>query len=171
MLSGCQQMADRHDLKALRRQAQVPPYAALVSFAGFPFTVGPREALSLSAIFSIPSDKANTFLSEIRMTGSQWQPLPIPTQVRERITFRFPAVNFDTRHGYFRCRTASDNILHERDTASCLTPKAWVQIEKGQPRWERQTVPLSSIDAFADIIISVYEPETRLFVVGIASGY
>ncbi len=41
LLSGCQSMPDRRDQKALRHKAQIPVCPALVTFKGFPFTLGP----------------------------------------------------------------------------------------------------------------------------------
>jgi hypothetical protein len=164
-------MADRSDQMALRTQARIPPFAELVSFEGHPFTVGPREGLSLSATFAIPGGRVQAFEAAMGATGSQWQPLPIPPGVKERISFRFAGLNMDAARGFFRCRTAGDNVLYEQDTSSCLNPKAWVMVRKDPPRWERKEVPLSSIEVYSDIILSVYNFESKTISTGIASGY
>jgi hypothetical protein len=171
LASGCQDMADRSDQEALREQARIPPFAELVTFKGHPFTVGPREGLNLSATFSIPSGKVQEFEADLAGKDSQWQPLPISPAIRERILFRFPGINITATRGFFRCRTAADNVLYEQDTASCLKPKALVMVEKDPPRWRRQEVPLSTISAYSDIILTMYDLESKTISAGIAAAY
>jgi hypothetical protein len=164
-------MADRSDREALRTQAGVPPFAELVTFKGDPFTVGPREALNLSATFAIPGSRVQDFEAAMGAKDSQWQPLPIPPGVKKRISFRFAGLTMESPRGFFRCRTAGDNVLYAKDTASCLNPRAWVMLRKDPPSWEIKEVPLSSIDLYSDIILSVYDLDSKTISVGIASGY
>lgn len=164
-------MVDRSDQEALRKQARIPPFADLVTFKGHPFTVGPREGLDLSATFSIPSGKVHDFEAALAGKDSQWQPLPISPAIRERILFRFPGINMTATRGFFRCRTAANNVLYEEDTGSCLKPKGLVMVEKDPPIWRRQEVPLSTISAYSDIILAVYYLDSKIISVGIASGY
>ena len=132
---------------------------------------GQREGLTLSAKYSIPESRVKEFENMLQAQDAEWEPLPIPPEILKRIRFKFQSLNLQSTTGFFRCRTAGSNVLYEQDTSPCSNPKSWVMIEKDPPRWERQEVPLQSIDSFSDIILSMYEPNTRTFSASVKSGY
>jgi hypothetical protein len=166
-------MTDRSDRRALIKQCQVPSYARIKEYNGFPAMngFGQREGLKLSAKYNLPRNRVTEFENSLKEKGSQWAPLPIPPDVLKRIRFKFSSVDLNSSNGFFRCRTAGDNVLRMQDTSSCSNPKGWVMFQKDPPRWRREEVPLESIDFFSDIIISVYEANTKTISVGVASGY
>jgi hypothetical protein len=173
LMTSCQSIADRSDQKALRKQCQIPTFAGLERFNGFPYIngFGQREGLQISAKFIIPKDKSVNFEKSLQREDSQWRPLPIPADILAKNRFKLSDVNLNASKGYFRCRTAGDNALHEKETSSCFNPKVWRMVKKDPPRWEYKEAPLESIDLFSDVIISVYEPASRTITAGVASGY
>jgi hypothetical protein len=172
-MTSCQSIADRSDQKALRKQCQIPTFARLEKFNGFPYIngFGQREGLHISAKFKIPIDKAVHFEKSLQRKDSQWRALPIPADILAKNSFKLSNVNLKASKGFFRCRTAGDNALHEKETSSCFNPKIWRMVKKEPPRWKRKETPLESIDSFSDIIISVYEPTSRTITASVASGY
>lgn len=176
LITSCQIIADRNDQKALRKQCQIPTFAHLEHFNGFPYMngFGQREGLDLSAKYKISNEQAIYFEKSVQRKDSQWRPLPIPPDILTKLAnsyFKISDVNLNSSKGYFRCRTAGDDVLHKKETSSCFNPKAWVMVKKDPPRWEYKEVPLESIDAFSDIIISVYDTASLIITAGVVSGY
>ena len=171
--SGCQTLTNDSDQKALRRQCGIPNFAKLKDFDGFPTMsgFGQREGLNLTAKFIVPKERVITFEKFLKEKSSEWSPLPIPDAILDRIMLPLSGVNLRATQGFFRCKLAGSNVLHERYTTSCLTPKSWVMFKDNPPRELRKGVSLGPIDYFPDIILSVYESDKQMISAGIASRY
>lgn len=176
LLIGCQlsqSSTDRKDQAALVKQCQIPEYAVLEQYHGFPASngFGQREGLRLSAKFRIPAEQSAAFEREASEEASEWAPLPIPSEILQRIPFKLSIVNLTTKKGFYRCRTAGDNVLYARETSTCATPRQYVKDQSEPPRWRLKEVPLSSVESYSDLIISVYDKDSKSISAAIVSGY
>jgi hypothetical protein len=139
---------DRADLARLKEIFGVPGEARLVSFDGYPASVGfgQREGLSLSAEFELPPDLVPAFLEERLEAG--WRELPIPEEVAGRIPFEGLPVPLEASTGIYTCRTAGDDVLHAGGT-----------------------VPVEDAAFVNDILVGVFETGTGRLSVAVRSAY
>jgi len=137
--------SDAKDLQALRQRAAIPDYAELQSYEGFPASLF-REGLTVSGRFALTPDEARAF--EASAPGDGWLPLPILAELRAMIRFQGMSVNLDAADGYYRYRTAGDNVLYSSVSHPC-----------------------QDVNQLSDIMLSVYERDTGVISAEVRSGY
>lgn len=149
--AGCgpsQPAQDSGDQAQLRRIFGIPEGCELVSYDGYPSTVGfgQREGLALSAVYRLDGSQAREFVDSSLSEG--WRELPIPESVRIRIPFQGLTVPLGAMHGIYTCRTAGDNVLYAASTH-----------------------PVEEAGSVQDILIGVFDSETSLLSVEVRSAY
>ena len=173
LVIACQYMTDHSDKKALKRHGDIPPYASLKEYKGYPPATLQREGLRISGKYKIPSLKAAEFESHLN-SSYEWEPepLPIPPEILNKIRNKPELVDLEAQNGYFRCRTAGNNVLHNWVTSSCFEPMMFV-VTTDPPirKRELKAVPLETVDFLPDIIISVYVTKSRTLTAGVATTY
>jgi len=171
LVIGCQYLTDRNDKEAMKRQCDIPPFASLKEYKGYPATTGlEREALRISGKYKIPGRKVVEFESNLN-SSYEWQPLPIPPEILNKIRHKPELVDLEAQNGFFRCRTSENNVLHQTITSSCFEPIDYLMIQKDPPKWVWKAVPLKTVDYFPNLIISVYKSNSRTLTAGVASSY
>jgi hypothetical protein len=103
---------DRADLERIREIFGIPEEIELVSYDGYPPTVGfgQREGLSLSAVFRLTGGQVDEFVAGNLARG--WRELPMPAGLVAAIPFRDLPVPVDAAEGVYICLTAGDNVLY-----------------------------------------------------------
>jgi hypothetical protein len=144
-LQAVQDWSDRYEL---RRHFKIPMGYELISYAGYPGMAGfgQREGLEISAVYRLTDHQVTKFVSDSKSDG--WESLPIPWEVRSKISFREMAVPLEAHTGIYVCRTAGDEVLRARDTKPC-----------------------SCVDRLNDVIIGVLDTTSNTLYLTIRSGY
>lgn len=109
---GPQEARDRADLERIREIFGIPEDFELVSYDGYPSSVGfgQREGLELSAVFQLTDGQAVGFVEDGLTAG--WRELPVPEGVIASIPFRGIPVPVDAVQGVYICLTAGDDVLY-----------------------------------------------------------
>jgi hypothetical protein len=142
------QSQDDMDKTQLLRHFNIPPGAQLIEYNGYPARVGfgQREGHQVSATYRFTEGELAAWLTQARSNG--WQPLPIPSEIREKIPYKGLKVDIDAAQGLYLCRTAGDNVLHAKKTRSC-----------------------GEVQRMNDIIIGTLDPVSRQLRVTVCSSY
>jgi hypothetical protein len=113
---GPQEVRDSADLERIREIFGIPEDFELVSYDGYPSSVGfgQREGLELSAVFQLTGGQAHGFVADRLASG--WSELPMPEGVVASIPFRGLPVPVDALQGVYICLTAGDDVLYARET-------------------------------------------------------
>ena len=143
-----QPVQDAGDRERLREIFAIPGDAELVSYSGFPPTMGfgQREGLSISACYLLSDEQEDSFMENAPCRG--WRPLPIPAEVLKAIPFEGLEVPLDLQEGLYTCRTAGDNVL-----------------------WACETRPVEEADAVLDIVLGVLDTAGNRLYVQVRAGY
>lgn len=99
---------------------------------------GQREGLSLKAKYKmIPPETP----------GFEWNPLPVPDELKKKIPFRQTKDLINKENGYYRCMTAGDDVLNAEKLKSC-----------------------NEVSRLIDIVFTVWDDKGSIYAV-IVSGY
>jgi hypothetical protein len=142
------QDAAHRSLARLRGIFGIPEGCELVSYDGYPSTVGfgQREGLALSAVYRLDGSQAREFVD--RSLSEGWRELPVPDSVTACIPFQGLTVPLGAMQGIYTCRTAGDNVLYAASTR-----------------------PVEEAGSVHDVLIGVFDSETNLLSVEVRSAY
>jgi hypothetical protein len=148
---GCavtQEGQDRIDQRHLRRHLGIPGDFEVVSYDGFPITVGfgQREGLNVTAVYSLTHEQQDSFREDALERG--WQQLPVPTADRDKIGWLAGDVPLDGVRGIYLARTVGNEVLRSKDSR-----------------------PLSEVARPNDLILGVLDTSSNRLYARVASGY
>lgn len=139
---------DVRDRERLREIFAIPESAELVSYRGFPPTMGfgQREGLSISACYLLTDEQEDAILEKAPSMG--WRRLPITSGVLRAIPFEDLDVPLDIQEGVYTCRTAGDDVLRAVETR-----------------------PVEEAVSVRDIILGVLDTRANRLYVQVRAGY
>jgi hypothetical protein len=151
VLTGCavtQEGQDLVDQRHLRRHLGIPGDFELVSYDGFPITVGfgQREGLNLTAVYALTDEQEVAFIADAMERG--WQRLPMPAGDRDKMGRLSGDVPLDDVRGIYLARTVGNEVLRSRSSR-----------------------PLSEVARPNDLILGVLDTDTNRLYARVASGY